>query len=416
MRGKREPIATTGPRRAGFTMTEMLLVIALIGIVASLISVAAIQALNRGKEARITLEIDQLAAAAESFKSKFGSYPPGAGTLTNTSGTSTPIAETALERRARLLSFVSRAFSQYPVADYPSLQYQVGLATLRAPDWAAAPGSGSNVPDFTPATRNCCDLDTLDAAEALVFWLGGLPRRASGVTGSLAFELTRFNADPTNPFAIDTSYAPGSVNGAWGNNRSRTDKFFEFDPTRLVDLDQDGWPEYAHSGQDVTGTPAPYVYFEGTSYALQPAYPDPAPRDATDAPGDNTQTIHQSLMDTLGLAKPYARDLSNTNDTSVFDWGNRTTWRINWIEPDRFQILSAGRDAVLGQPPIVMSSAMSEQVESRDTVLRLYPSGSRTPMGAEVPPVVKTPGYGTYDNLSNFFSGRLESELTPPGQ
>ena len=62
--------------RRGFTLVEMLVVVVIIGILASLITAAAMQAKRRARIAVITLEIAQLDLACKAFKERFGEYPP----------------------------------------------------------------------------------------------------------------------------------------------------------------------------------------------------------------------------------------------------------------------------------------------------------------------------------------------------
>jgi len=62
------------PRR-GFTLIEMLAVIVIIGILASLITMAAVAAINRAKKARIKLEIDGLEMAIKNYINEFGDLP-----------------------------------------------------------------------------------------------------------------------------------------------------------------------------------------------------------------------------------------------------------------------------------------------------------------------------------------------------
>jgi prepilin-type N-terminal cleavage/methylation domain-containing protein len=62
--------------RPGFTLVEMLVVITIIGILASLGTVAVFEALKAAKRARIKVEITNLNNAIESYKVQFGDYPP----------------------------------------------------------------------------------------------------------------------------------------------------------------------------------------------------------------------------------------------------------------------------------------------------------------------------------------------------
>lgn len=62
--------------RRGFTLVEMLVVVVIIGILAGLITAAAMQARRRARIAVIALEISQLDMACKAFKERFGEYPP----------------------------------------------------------------------------------------------------------------------------------------------------------------------------------------------------------------------------------------------------------------------------------------------------------------------------------------------------
>ncbi len=63
-------------RRGGFTLVELLVVIVIIGILASLITMAVFAALRRAKEAAIYQEVSKVYGAFESFREKFTVLPP----------------------------------------------------------------------------------------------------------------------------------------------------------------------------------------------------------------------------------------------------------------------------------------------------------------------------------------------------
>src|SRR5438552_15412394 len=62
--------------RRGFTLVELLIVIAIISVLISLISAAVWKAFVASNRVRNHNEISQLALAVENFKQKFGIYPP----------------------------------------------------------------------------------------------------------------------------------------------------------------------------------------------------------------------------------------------------------------------------------------------------------------------------------------------------
>ena len=89
-------------------------------------------------------------------------------------------------------------------------------------------------------------LNDIDAAEALVLWLGGLPRSIAPWT---------LEATPEPQGKLSSMPKIGSDGILFPLNGG-----FDFDTSRLRDVDDDGWPEYyPPSGGNRM---APYVYFD----------------------------------------------------------------------------------------------------------------------------------------------------------
>ena len=67
--------SAAGPR-AGFTLVELVIVIAIIGILAALITPAVMRAFGSARDAKVKVEITQLASAIAAFKATYGMDPP----------------------------------------------------------------------------------------------------------------------------------------------------------------------------------------------------------------------------------------------------------------------------------------------------------------------------------------------------
>jgi prepilin-type N-terminal cleavage/methylation domain-containing protein len=277
----------TRPATRGFTLVELLAVIVIIGVLATLSLYGASVAMVAAKNGRIAMDIKQLETGIQSYVGTRGSYPPDLIVVST--------ASKALELRAQ-------AIRSHLVKVAP--RYAGPMPLL--PDTPLV--SGVNVDD---ARKNI-------AAEALVFWLGGysaLPDGKGGVVNS-STKLKGFRADPANPFVTDLNVlkqGPGWKRG------------WEFDETRLVDLDGDGWFEYLPPH-----CPAPYVYFNAKGY-INTVVAGALPK-------------CEWPLSTFGTASPYAKDGSG------------------FMNDKTFQIISAGQDGVFSLSP--------------DT-FRRYPSGEK---------------------------------------
>lgn len=231
--------------RRGFTLVEMLVVVTIIGILAALLSTAIAGAMTSAREARVLSEITGLDTALTNYASDFG-VPPD---FSPWDGSAVWTAAEPAYAQTVFAKHLAKRFSSSGLFDYATAQ-----ATINA-------NYGLNI-------------DTLDPAEALVFWLGGF---------YVAGKLDGFNVNKEIPLA---------AGGA------RTAPLYDFEITRLKDQDTDGWPEY-YPDADVG---PPFVYFASrgngayTSTAMYPHAP----------------------TSTVGFATPYYNNGSNAMNGKTF--------------------------------------------------------------------------------------------------
>ncbi len=190
--------------RRAFTLTELLVVITIIAVLAALTTTGVMRAMSTARQTRIKVEVDQLDAALKAYKEKYGSYPP---CNLNIDDTDPNVRDAA---RAAVRSHVARAFPRY---------------------------SGDLAADLTAAG---IDTNNFRPDQALVFWLRG------------------FSADVTNPFV--SADGMQIINGVT-TTAAKTTPFFEFDAGRMNPPSGAIYPSYYPQG---VKNLAPYVYFDGT--------------------------------------------------------------------------------------------------------------------------------------------------------
>ncbi len=286
-------------RRAarGFTLIEMLVVIAIIGVLASLITVAAMNALDTSKQTAIKTELNQINDAFTNFKNKYGAYPPCDLSFPSGHPASNPA----------LLAFIMQAFPRYNTGGPPNYTYLVN-------DW----------------TNLGIDQTTAHPDRAIVFWLSGFspdvtqPFSGAGArTPFYQFDQTRLIAAVATP-------------GSWPTNNLNPNYGYstQYQIGQYVYV-----PKYG-----VLSPNAPYAYIDAGHYGALGSSPQISLTSSLSSSPNQPFTIYDSTGTSHGIAAAYVQDLQNLGNYS----GPAAAYQF--CNPTTFQILSAGQDGQFGIP------------------------------------------------------------------
>lgn len=333
------------------------MVIIVIGILAGILLVALGRGTTAARNARVVTEINQLQTACETYRSERGSYPLTVGEFAG---------ETLANQQPRIMRHVAKAFPRY-AGNYDQLREQIAIATVSSINYYSTPVTSTYTNGSSDGDGGL-DIANLDPAEAIVFWLGGIPDPSSET------KLTGFRLDPASPF-----YDPVQRQNVLASDTSqqRSPPMFPFDPRRLVDYDQDGWYEYLPPGGTQESNAPPYVYFDSTSYPFGPSYP------YASSIGTPTHRQGPALESLWGNCIPYAADPPGSVP-------------LKFVNSTTFQLISAGLDNRYDDPAAYESTGNPWWFTPE-----YFPSGTGF-QDAEK------------DNLTNFARGPIGDEAPAP--
>ena len=253
---------------SAFTLVELMIVIAIVGILASLVTVGVMKALEKGKMVSARLEISQLEAAVAAAKNDLNNVEalPSRIRIAYTQAlfsSTTPLTgESAQDFALRTATwgFFQRAFGK------------IITGTPTTPSVFNWRGLG-NPPNATTPVIN------LEGMDALVFWLGGIP-----VNGATGVKFTGFAASRTDPTAPESLVT------------KRKGPYYEFEPARVSGSIATGRLGYNNSygGAYVYYAKDDYKYFNSLAPSTLlpfPVYPYRDPTSATASSFLNPKTF-----------------------------------------------------------------------------------------------------------------------------
>jgi prepilin-type N-terminal cleavage/methylation domain-containing protein len=289
--------------RSGFTLVEMLVVIMIIAMLMAITTFAIWKVILNAKQAKIAIEIDQLEQAMTGYKQTRMQYPPCMGTISLTN------------RKREFMRHITLAYTNSAYGTTEGNFDTLRNSIMNTWQYRYVNAGGSVVG---------LDLHNLDQAETLVFWLAGFPTpvNASGIPIANR-RYFGFHRDEDSPFKRDVGFEAGEP------LRYRTEPQFDFDEPRLIDIDGDGWMEYAPLQQRSGETNAPYVYFDFYTYGSSTNQPNKWLHYGYPRPDNNgaNSTTARDIAEKFGIA-PALATLIDPSRSQPVRWANATGVQI----------------------------------------------------------------------------------------
>lgn len=248
---------------AAFTLLELLIAIAIIGILASLILTVAGSANTKAKNAQVTVDIKDLEKGIAAFKLKFGVEPPSRITIYEI-GTGAAPAGTGWAADPRSMGIIRQIWPQFDF-NYTAEGGQIDI-------------NGDGFFDGDGVTQPGGGAIPLNGAECLAFFLGGVPADPTGTFPNhyfrnpvaLAGAPSGFSTNPADPFSVTTVAAVRTVVGTNRDRFAELDfsRLFLFVPNPAIPATQHVMNTYKDT---LPGQQQPYLYFStygGQGYDL----------------------------------------------------------------------------------------------------------------------------------------------------
>jgi general secretion pathway protein G len=385
-----------------------MVVVVILALLIALLLPALNSSIRTARATAVGAEINQLAQALASFKSKYGDYPPSRILLIENGDYSAAIANA---------TSVSNANGDITIAQLA----QRSLTYLRK-FFPRAIFSTSGTPVFSTGGTRWYDFNgngifdttayVLDGHQCLVFFLGGIPNPAIASDGTIdpnTTSMTGFGKDPTNPFSNNISSDPrlAQVNGVYPPNpmysANRTAPLFEFNPGRLYLAFPDPNPRYgtntavfpgyldSFGNAKTTNNPGDltnfYAYF--SSYGNNGYDPnDVSFSSELDANQQDAGLAYKVSFPVVGGACGSLAPNPYTSTLTV-----PTSGTVTFLNPQSFQIISSGIDGLYGLGGQYTPDAGTALPLDSAHYLNTSDTNIRTREN---------------DNLSNFHNGRLQ--------
>ena len=437
----------TPAQRGGFTLIELMVVIAIIAILAGLVVPAVMDAMRGVRQNALRLEVDALAQAVQRYHDKYGEYPPD--------GSDWNVFKRHLQK----------AFPGILASELALLDPTIGSTV---PNDHRQFNFSGDISNGGPALRNSSDsavveggnitvnqLKVMDPAEALVFFLGGFssdPKRPFTGPGGPFIELVHddevhygYNPARENPLyefnagqlTIATYTGPDgdviTASNDEGFGGAASDPYVQLAvPTNTGN---DLLPVYLPQNGD-RATHAPYVYFDSRTYISNKSSNASVPNPYINfyQPMRVTGTAAEDSAG-FGAVYPMYSDQPNTAQKGLPGIPITTTGpnaaflQFLMMEPQGFQIIGPGIDGRYGGRVVAEVRTAGDPARAVQETLFLFPSGRNlytavakdrgrnkafvvTPVygqdPAKVPPDQLT---RMNDNVSNFSASSFEAGM-----